>query len=239
MLDQVLDLEQRWPPLIGTGFQQAEPWPRAPSASRAASRRRSAACCGRSGRRNEAARRALAGRRHRAGNGRAARPRRRSEPRHRGEQARPCRDGAAARTGSSTGACSTIRPAYITATSSHISATTPRSWVIRRIAMPSSSRRPRSSSRICAWTVTSSAVVGSSAISRLGLAGQRHRDHHPLAHAARQLDADTARGGAPARRCRPCAAARAPARADAARRQVACAGAALSLDLVADRSRSG
>ncbi len=32
--------------------------------------------------------------------------------------------------------------------------------------------------------MTSSAVVGSSAMSRLGLAGEGHRDHHPLAHAA-------------------------------------------------------
>ena len=45
----------------------------------------------------------------------------------------------------------------------------------------------RSSSRICAWIVTSSAVVGSSAISRLGRARQRHRDHHALAHAAGEL----------------------------------------------------
>ena len=34
--------------------------------------------------------------------------------------------------------------------------------------MPSSSLQPRSRSRICAWTVTSSAVVGSSAISSFG-----------------------------------------------------------------------
>ena len=32
--------------------------------------------------------------------------------------------------------------------------------------------------------VTSSAVVGSSAIKQLRLAGERHRDHHALAHAA-------------------------------------------------------
>ena len=42
------------------------------------------------------------------------------------------------------------------------------------------------SSRICAWIVTSSAVVGSSAISSVGIAGERHRDHDALAHAARQ-----------------------------------------------------
>jgi hypothetical protein len=35
--------------------------------------------------------------------------------------------------------------------------------------------------------VTSSAVVGSSAISSFGLAGERHGDHHALAHAAREL----------------------------------------------------
>ena len=42
-------------------------------------------------------------------------------------------------------------------------------------------------SRICAWMVTSSAVVGSSAISSSGLHGQRHGDHHALAHAAGEL----------------------------------------------------
>ncbi len=55
------------------------------------------------------------------------------------------------------------------------------------IAMPCSCCRRRSSSRICACTVTSSAVVGSSAISTLRLAGDRHRDHDALPHAARQL----------------------------------------------------
>ena len=35
--------------------------------------------------------------------------------------------------------------------------------------------------------VTSSAVVGSSAISSRGIAGQRHRDHDALAHAAGEL----------------------------------------------------
>jgi hypothetical protein len=45
--------------------------------------------------------------------------------------------------------------------------------------MPNSARRSRSSSRICAWIVTSSAVVGSSASDGDG-------DHDALAHAARQ-----------------------------------------------------
>ena len=65
--------------------------------------------------------------------------------------------------------CSTIRPAYMTITRSAISATTPRSWVTSTIEEPNSLAQPRSSSRICACTVTSSAVVGSSAMSSAGL----------------------------------------------------------------------
>src|ERR671935_64830 len=60
-------------------------------------------------------------------------------------------------------------PAYITITSSASSAITPRSCVMRMIAVPSSARNARMSSRICAWIVTSSAVVGSSAIKSRGL----------------------------------------------------------------------
>jgi len=48
---------------------------------------------------------------------------------------------AGAANSSAAGARSTIRPAYITATSSHVSATTPRSCVISRIAVPSRVRR--------------------------------------------------------------------------------------------------
>ena len=58
---------------------------------------------------------------------------------------------------------------YITATRSAISAITPRSWVISMMAMPRSRCSAFISSRICAWMVTSSAVVGSSAISSDGL----------------------------------------------------------------------
>src|SRR3954447_5774178 len=65
-------------------------------------------------------------------------------------------------------AYSTMRPAYITAIVSVTSATTPRSWVIRITAMSSSRWRRAISSRICACTVTSSAVVGSSAIRSRG-----------------------------------------------------------------------
>ena len=65
--------------------------------------------------------------------------------------------------------CSTTRPAYITITRSATSATTPRSWVISTTADDDSRRSVRIRSRICAWMVTSSAVVGSSAISTRGL----------------------------------------------------------------------
>jgi hypothetical protein len=40
---------------------------------------------------------------------------------------------------------------------------------------------------ICAWIETSRAVVGSSAMISLGSAQSAKRDHHPLAHAAREL----------------------------------------------------
>ncbi len=69
---------------------------------------------------------------------------------------------------SATGARSTTRPAYMTATSSAMPATTPRSCVISTMAMWVSRWMSRSRSSTCAWTVTSSAVVGSSAISRSG-----------------------------------------------------------------------
>ena len=56
----------------------------------------------------------------------------------------------------------------MTATSSAISATTPRSWVTNTMAIPSSSRNEAKRSRIWAWMVTSRAVVGSSANSTRG-----------------------------------------------------------------------
>ena len=58
----------------------------------------------------------------------------------------------------------------MTTTSSAISAITPMSWVIRITARPCSACSRRTSSRICAWVVTSSAVVGSSAIRMRGSA---------------------------------------------------------------------
>jgi len=69
---------------------------------------------------------------------------------------------------SSVGPCSTISPSVITATRSATRRTMVRSWVISSTAI---FRRTCSSlikDRICAWTVTSRAVVGSSAIRRSG-----------------------------------------------------------------------
>src|SRR6516165_317667 len=72
------------------------------------------------------------------------------------------------RNSSATGASSTLRPAYITMTRSATSATTPRSWVMRMMAAPTRCLRSVMRLRICAWMVTSSAVVGSSAIRSFG-----------------------------------------------------------------------
>src|SRR5690606_29683951 len=69
---------------------------------------------------------------------------------------------------SSTVPSSTLRPAYMTMTRWHICATTPRSWVMSTMAVPRRAWMSRSKSSICAWMVTSRAVVGSSAISTLG-----------------------------------------------------------------------
>ena len=120
------------------------------------------------------------------------------------EQRRGVADAAGAANSAATGAVSTMRPAYITATRSQISATTPRSCVMsstRHAELAAAGRRSRS--RICACTVTSSAVVGSSAMSRLGLAGERHRDHHALAHAAGELVRIVVERARRDRECRP------------------------------------
>ena len=56
----------------------------------------------------------------------------------------------------------------MTATRWAISATTPKSCVTNTTPMPFSFWMRAISARICAWVVTSSAVVGSSAISSAG-----------------------------------------------------------------------
>src|SRR5690606_36331938 len=64
---------------------------------------------------------------------------------------------------SSTGPYSTILPAYITATSSQVCATTDKSWLTRIMESPRRSLTSEMGFSTCACTVTSSAVVGSSA----------------------------------------------------------------------------
>ena len=91
------------------------------------------------------------------------------EPRHRGAAGRACRGAAGGGRCSRTGAASTMRPAYMTSTRSQmpgddaeiVGDEDDRRVVLARVSS-------RISSRICACTVTSSAVVGSSAISSSG-----------------------------------------------------------------------
>ncbi len=64
---------------------------------------------------------------------------------------------------------STTSPAYMTTPLSQVSAMTERSWLMRMNERSSSLRRRPMSSRICACTMTSSAVVGSSPMTSLGL----------------------------------------------------------------------
>src|SRR5690606_18595833 len=66
------------------------------------------------------------------------------------------------------GACSTTWPAYMTVMRCAISATSARSWLTKTIANPSFSRSSSSSATTWAWTVTSRAVVGSSAMMSFG-----------------------------------------------------------------------
>ena len=109
------------------------------------------------------------------------------EPRHRAQQAQGVGVLRAARTARRRGAVSTMRPAYITITRSHRPATTPRSWVIRTIAMPSSRLQPAEQLqdlRLHRDVERGRRLVGDQ---QVGLAQQRHRDHHPLAHAAGEL----------------------------------------------------
>ena len=75
----------------------------------------------------------------------------------------------------------------------------------------------RISSRIAACVVTSRPVVGSSAISSAGRAGERDRDHHALAHAARQLERIGARSAARGRGSAPAPSSSIAARASSSR----------------------
>ncbi len=98
-----------------------------------------------------------------------------------------CTGAAACGRESSMVAASAISPAYMTAARSQTCATIGRSWVTSMSARLKSSASETSSSRICACTITSSAVVGSSARRIFGLARERHRDRGSLPHPAREL----------------------------------------------------
>ena len=111
---------------------------------------------------------------------------------------------------------STCWPAYWTITRSAVSATTPMSWVISTSPMPFS-RRSRQQQiedlRLDGHVERGGRLVGDQ---QLRPAGERHRDHHALAHAAGELvrdrrDAPLGIGNADlAQAVRRCAAARAP-----------------------------
>ncbi len=97
----------------------------------------------------------------------AGRPR--SSARDSRERSRPAVYGwAGAPRTAAVGPTSARRPAYMTAMRSAIWAATARSWVMSRTLQPSSSRSSCSRSSSCACTVTSRAVVGSSATIRDG-----------------------------------------------------------------------
>lgn len=79
-----------------------------------------------------------------------------------------------------------ILPAYMTATWSAKSVTTPRSWVIMLADIPLDFCSSTKRSSIGACIVTSGAMAGSSAIS-LRIAGYGYGDHDALAQAAGML----------------------------------------------------
>ncbi len=108
------------------------------------------------------------------------------------------------------GPTSTTRPAYITVIRSqrfgeHRQVVADHQHARRRAR----ATRSAAASSTCACTITSSAVVGSSATTSSRVAGQRHRDHHPLLLATGEL-VRIGRWRAPGRG-RPAPAARRPA----------------------------
>ena len=83
--------------------------------------------------------------------------------------------------------CSTIRPAYMTATRSQASATIPRLWVISSSAVSKLRRRSARMRRI--WRLDEHVERGRRLVGddQAGPQHERQRDHDPLAHAAREL----------------------------------------------------
>ena len=98
-----------------------------------------------------------------------------------------CRDAARWRRARPSGPSSTMRPAYITQTRSATSATTPMSCVISTIAEPKSRAEladQRQDLRLDRHVERRRRLVRDQ---QVGVARERHRDHHALAHAAREL----------------------------------------------------
>ena len=85
------------------------------------------------------------------------------------------------------GPVSTTRPRYMTATSELMCSTTPRSWEMKSTASPSVAPSRRSRLMICACTLTSRALTGSSATISSRLAGERGRDTDALPLPAGQV----------------------------------------------------
>ena len=111
-------------------------------------------------------------------------PRRAAAP---SASARRCRDGADGRRPRSTGPVSTMRPAYITATRSAISATTPRLWVTNSMPMPRSCLQRGQQVedlRLDGDVERGGRLVGDQ---QRRIAGERHGDGRALAHPAREF----------------------------------------------------
>ena len=138
----------------------------------------------------------------------ADRPRAESRP-----AARACRDAPGASNSASTDASSTMRPAYITITRWHVSATTPkivRDHQDRRADTLLQLQHQPQDLRLDRHVQRGRRLVGDQQPRR---ARQRHRDHRALAHSARELVRIIAQPALRIRECAPAAASlpRAPA----------------------------
>ena len=126
-----------------------------------------------------------------------------ARPRPSSRAARPYRDGPAARTARRTVAVSTMRPAYITATRSAVSAMTPRSCETRTSAMPVSrwSDIKQRQDLILDGDVQRRRRLVRQHQARL--AGERQGDHRALQHAAGPVMRIVVEPAARRWRCRP------------------------------------
>ena len=101
------------------------------------------------------------------------------------------------------GACSTMRPAYITATRSAVWATIPRLWVMNSTARPSSALSLRQQGQDLGLDGHIQGGGGLIGDEQLRVAGQGHGNEDPLAQAAGKLvrvlapGAGRRRGGPP------------------------------------------